>query len=504
MTNKFLSGLQDATNVAYTANGARAYATTNSSVLDFFSQGGALRARTTQDKIALFTKAFAEDKLLALKALFYFRDVRGGQGERQTFRDILRYLANSQPEVIAKNIDLIPYFGRWDDLYELDGTKLEDLAYATLRAKFIEDLSSKNPSLLGKWLKSENASSPRTRKLGAKTRKAFGLTPRIYRKALSDLRERISIVETDLTEKNYDAIDYSKLPSQAGLRYRQAFYRNDAERYTSFIDAAKKGVDVNGKEVKINTKTLYPYEIVSKILDGGMRYYGNKYYASVGNVADMEALDAMWVNLPDYFDGAEENSICVVDTSGSMSGQPMNIAVSLGIYTAERNKGAFKDHFITFSENPKLQKIQGSNIVEKVTNLARADWQMSTNIEKVFDLILNTAVKEGLSQDELPQRIYIISDMQFNAAVKGGNNEALFKNLAKRFASNGYTMPALVFWNVNAFANNAPMTMNELGVQLVSGASPSIFTNLLKNKLATAYEMMLDVLNQERYNLVQV
>lgn len=518
LTN-FLNHLSNATNVAHTENGARAFATTNSSLLDFFSQGGALRNRSVNEKIRLFTKAFAEDNLLALKALFYFRDVIEGQGERQLFRDIIRYMANGpQRDALAKNLHLIPSFGRWDDLYSLDSTPLEAQAYSLMKAQYVADLKSENPSLLGKWLKSENSSSPITRKLAKKTRQNFGLASKdrkadmglagVYRKSLSSLRSRINILETQMSEKEWDEIDYSTVPSQAGLKYRQAFYRNDEVRYTDFIEAAKTGKVVikDDKEVKvkINTKTLYPYQIVEKIFTGGMHRISNKMYGAVRDTNEGDVLDAMWNNLPDYFDGSSENSICVVDTSGSMSGQPLNVAVSLGIYAAERNAGAFKDHFITFSENPKLQKIEGSSIAEKVNNLSRAQWNMSTDIEKVFDLILNTAVANHSSQDELPTRIFIISDMEFNAAKRHHNDKALFQVIRDKFTANNYVMPNLVFWNVNARSAQFPMTMNEAGVQLVSGFSPTIFTGLMKNKMASAYELMLNVIDTERYSAVTV
>lgn len=499
MTNQFLQGLQAATNVAHTKNGARTYQTTNSAVLDFFSQAGAMRRQDKNQKISTFTRAFAEDPLLALKALFYIRDVIGGQGERQTFRDILRYMANTHPEAIKKNLSLIPEFGRWDDLYELDGTRLEKEAYAMLRSQFVKDLSSEHPSLLGKWLKSENASAKKTRVLAKKTRKAFGLEPKEYRTALTELRRRISILETKMTEKKWDEIDYSTIPSVAGLKYRQAFYRNDEARYQAFLDSLKRG----DKGVKVNTKALYPYDIVAKIPLSSMSYIGGRFYTSFGQ-ADTDTLDVLWNNLPDYFDGKEENSICVVDTSGSMNGLPIQVAISLGIYAAERNKGTFKDHFITFSDHPSLQKIEGSNIVEKVQNLSRAHWDGNTNIEAVFNLILETAVKNRLSQDELPTRIFIISDMQFDMATGRYRNNTNYDAIDQMFVDAGYKRPALVFWNVNAQPNQAPATYNEVGVQLVSGCSPVIFKNLLQNVQTTAYDLMLDVLNNERYAAVSL
>jgi hypothetical protein len=504
-----LNGLKNATNVAYTENGARAYKTTKSAVLDMFAQGGALRQRSESDIISMYTKAFAENPLLAMKLLFYLRDVRGGQGERRTFRTIVKYMANNHPQAVSKNLWLFPHFARWDDLYELVGTKLEGEAFDLIREQFYNDLSTNQPSLLGKWLKSENASSPITRKLGRKTREVLGLSPKKYRKALTDLRQRINIVETQMSQKEFSTIDYSKLPSQAGLRYRQAFFRNDLERYTEFLEALKTGKTVDGKEVKINTATLYPYQIVAKIpLTGNMVYRGGKYYTNFTNVAQQEidVLNAMWDNLPNYFGDKVENSIAVVDTSGSMTsnnGLPIQTAISLGIYTAERNRGPYHNHFITFSGSPELVEIQGSNIVEKVRNMSQANWNGNTNIEAVFNLILQTAIKNRLSQDDMIERVYIISDMEFDACATN-RSQTLFEAIRLRYANAGYTMPNLVFWNVNARNAQFPMTMTDTGVQLVSGHSPSIFTNLLKGKMLGAYEMMLQVLEDARYSEIRV
>lgn len=491
-----LNQLKAATNVATTENGARAFATTQSALLDFFSQGGALRNRSDSDKISLFTKAFAEDPTLALRSLFYFRDVRGGQGERNTFRVIAKYMADRHTDSMRKNLALVPYFGRWDDLYAFVGTRLENEAFEIIARQFGEDVRNEHPSLLAKWLKSENASSFETKRLAKKTREALGLTSAAYRKTLSALRKRISIVEQQMSEKNWDEIDYSKLPSGASLRYRQAFYRNDTDRYQSYIDSLKRG----DAGVKVNVKTLYPYEIVHEIMGSGMTYLGSKYFASTReNIANADMLDAMWKNLPDYFGGNEDNSLVVVDTSGSMAGLPMEIAISLGIYAAERNTGKFHNHFMTFSSRPQLVELQGTDIVERVRNMSRADWGGNTNIEAVFNLVLDTAIKNSLSQDEMVERIFIVSDMEFDRCATGGNDVSLFQAIERKYMAAGYRLPALVFWNVNARNAQYPMTMNKTGVQLVSGASPSIFTNLLKGKMLTPYEMMLEVINDERY-----
>lgn len=496
MTN-LLNGLKNASNVAYTENGARAYATTGSALLDFFSQGGALRNTADSQKIALFTRAFAENATLALKALFYFRDVRGGQGERNTFRVVASYLANQHTDAMRKNLQWIPVFGRWDDLYTFVGTRLEKDALAILARQFREDVEAERPTLLGKWLKSENASSIETKKLGKLTRQTLGLTPKQYRQALTGLRSKIQIVETLMSANEWTAIEYEKLPSQAGMRYRQAFYRHDEAGYTNFVGEVTRG------EKKINTKTLYPYEIVHQILNGRMERIGTVYNVGVREANDADVLNALWQNLPDYFDGKTENSLAVVDTSGSMSGLPIEIAISLGIYTAERNRGAFHNHFMTFSNRPALVELQGTGIVERVRNLSRAQWDMNTNIEAVFDLILATAVKNNISEDEMVKRIFIISDMEFDRCATGGNDKALFDTIRERYERAGIKMPDLVFWNVNARNIQSPSTMSATGVQLVSGASPSIFTNLLKGRLLTAYELMLNVLEADRYVVIE-
>lgn len=335
-------------------------------------------------------------------------------------------------------------------------------------------------SLIGKWLPSLNASSYKTKKYAKIIQTSLGLTPREYRKLLSRLRKAISIVETKLTEKNYEAIDYSKIPSKASMKYRQAFFRNDQERYTAFLDSLSKG------EVKVNAKTLYPNDIVGKILNS----WGT-------SEQDIKLFEGQWANLPNFIGDKNENSLVMADVSVSMSGEPMNVAIALAMYIAERNKGAYHNYFMTFSSMPELVKIQGSNIVEKVRNISRAHWEMDTNIEKALKTILDVAVKNKLPNDEVVKKLYIISDMQFNRCVEGANKN-IFHNLKLKFERHGYDFPNIVFWNVRAYGNQ-PMTMNELGVQLVSGYSPSILTQLLNSDGKTPYDFMLEVINSERY-----
>ena len=491
--NTFLDDLETGMNdgnVAYTENGAMAFATSGSKVLDFFSNGGALRARSEGDIAAVFERAFTEDPLLATKAMFYFRDIRGGQGERRTFRTLLTHCADNHPEAIQPNLALIAEYGRWDDLYSLVGTPLEADIWPLIDVQLAEDAVADNPSLLAKWLASENASSPKTKRYGRKTREALNMTPRQYRRTLSAIRRKIGLVEQLISTNKWDGIKYDKIPSKAGLQYRKAFYRHDEERYAHFLQQVKSG------EKKMNAATLYPYEIVEKV-------YGNYWYGTMP-ANEVAALDAAWESLPNYFGDTGSSGIVVADVSGSMHGRPITVSISLAMYTAERNTGPYKDKFITFSAHPRLQTVTGNNIAEKVKNLNSADWDMNTNVKAVFDLILQTAVSKKASQDDIPTHLYIVSDMEFDYCASSGVNERLFQTIDREYKAAGYKMPFLVFWNVNSRNDQQPMSMDQRGFQLVSGCSPSIFTSLLSNKAVSAYDLMLEVLNKDRYAAIRV
>lgn len=506
MSNAMLNGLQQATNVAFTENGATARKTTGSEMLDFFSHGGALRENLSR-AITLFSRAYAEEPELALKAMFYFRDIRGGQGQRQAFREQLKYLANLNPDVMLKNFKNIPEYGRWDDLYSFMDTKIQGEVLDFMKEQFEKDLDTVRDegenariSLLGKWLKSENASGLVTKHLGSVTRRHFGLTSRQYRKALSLLRKQINIVERKISSGEWEDIEYKSVPSNAMMKYRKAFSKHDGQRFKQYIEDVKSG------KTKINSGVLYPYEIVEKIL---VSPYGNK------SVIDPDVAQAMWEGLPNYVDEDEqENAIAVVDTSGSMTGRPINVAVSLGIYLAERAKGVYSNTFITFSAEPELQKVIGNNITEKVRNLITAKWAMNTNIEKVFNLILNVAINYKINQENMLDRIYIISDMEFDNCTSGQSgwgstrhsiwNKTLMQEMRQRFMDQGYQIPELVFWNVNARNSQHPMSTDDRGFLNVSGFSPSIFKSLIGYKYVDPIDLMNEVLLSERYEQIRL
>ena len=485
-----LQYLKQESNKTLTENGAATLKTTQSDCLDLFATIGALRRANEQEIITRFIRAFAENKDIAVKSLFFARDVRGGLGERKVFRVILNWLACNSPETVRKNLTYIAEYGRYDDLLSLFGTPVEKDMIAFVKEQLNKDMlaleNGGEVSLLAKWLPSVNASNKTTVLMAKKIARYMDMDDATYRKTLVRLRAHIKIIENNLRERDY-TFDYEKQPSKAMFKYRQAFIRNDGERYNSFLNRVATG------EAKLNASTLMPYEIINSAFNRRI------------SDDEIKALNASWEALEDY--GNDENAIAVIDGSGSMYGwgepMPITVALSLGIYFAERNKGAFKNHFITFSENPQLVEIKGSNIVEKVQYCESYDEVANTNIQKVFELILNTAKNNNLSQEELPEKLYIISDMEFDCCTRDASLTN-FEYAKKIFADAGYKLPEVVFWNVASRNRQQPVTKNEQGVALVSGCTPRLFSQVLDGSLTalTPYEFMLEILGNERYGKI--
>lgn len=465
--------MQQQVNKTLTENNALTYKSTTSKVLDLFSMGGALRTREPKEIEKFVSQALAEDKLLAIKCLFYLRDIRGGQGERRTFREGLKILSNYNPEETKKILHLVPEYGRWDDLFYLDNIEIDKI----IKAQITLDIKAERPSLLAKWMPSENSNSEKTRELARKVRIYLGYSSKNYRKLLTQLRNKIKIVESQMSRNQWNKINYEFVPSKATMVYRDAFKKHDEVRYGKYLTSVEKG------EKKINTKTLFPYEIVRQAKEEN-------------NVT----LELLWEKLPDYTRG-DEKALVVADVSGSMMGLPINISVSLAMYFAERNKGVFQNKFITFSERPELQEVKGNNLNQKIRNLERAHWDGNTNLQAVFDLILDTAVKNKVKKADMPATIYIISDMEFDEATSS-NDRTNFEVIKDKYNEAGYTMPILVFWNVSSRQDNVAVTQNENGVVLVSGASPSTFKMAIQR--TTPYEFMLSVLNSKRYKPLEI
>lgn len=463
----FIKNLFKETSKGETENGAVTYTRSGSELLDFYAQAGAMRKNPKQ-ALELFKKAFSEDNLKAVKILFYLRDVLGGQGERDLFRLCLEWLGTDYPEVFEKIVGFVSEYGRWDDLF-FDN----DACFRELHAQLYKDGDSEKPSLLAKWLPTINASSPATRNKARFMSQKLGFSnDKNYRKFVRDIRKKIKIVESQMSAREWEEINYSAVPSQASRIYKNAFLKHDPTRYGKFIEKATTG------EVKINAGTLYPYQIFNSVK--------NDY---------SKTLEALWNQLPDYTMG--KNALVVADTSGSMDGDPMSVSVSLALYFAERNKGQFKDYFITFSESPKLQKITGATLKQKMACIETGE-VANTNLQAVFDLILNTATKNNTPSEELPATIYLISDMEFDSACRTHTN---FEVIKAKYESAGYKIPNIVFWNVDARSGkNLPVQSDENNVALVSGFSPVIFKMAVENK--TPEQVMLDTINSERYSKI--
>lgn len=509
--NNFLNGLVNNTNYTLTENGALTHKTTKSDLYDMFAFGGAMRTRSEDDVVLLFANAYKENPLYALKCLFYLRDIEHGQGERRFFRVVLKYLANNYPDSIRKNIIHIPEYGRWDDLYSFVGTPCEKDAFDVLKKQLVLDISSKTPSLMAKWLKSENTSSKESRNLGYITRRYFHMTSKQYRKTLSVLRQRINVLERLMSERRWAEIEFDKIPSRAGMIYKNAFAKHDVDRIME--NAISYANFMADKNTAVNAKALYPYECVAKVLDivecDYFRYMSNGYKFKDNATTDRDVINKYWDNLTDYFNGASFNGIAIVDTSGSMinnrASAPINVAISLGLYCADKANGPFKNYFINFSDYPHLIRTDGVDFCDKVRRMLSAPWGGSTNVESAFDLLLKTALENHCSQEEIPQNLIIISDMEFNSCVTsndiGRSNDTLFEKIKKKWASYGYEMPHLIFWNVEARQNNIPITDSE-NVSYVSGMSPAIFESVMTGK--SGYDLMMDTLNSERYKNIVI
>lgn len=507
--NSFMNGLKAANNFTYTENGAVTHRTTQSDLLDMFALGGAYRNRTEDDVKVLFRKAFAENPVYALKCLFYLRDVRGGQGERRFFRVAIKDLAYQDADAVRRNLIHIPEFGRWDDLYVFVGTPVETDAMHVLRDQLELDVQCKTPSLLAKWLKSENTSSKDSQYLGNITRKYLGMSHKQYRKTLSILRQRINVIERLMSENRWDEIEFDKIPSKAGMKYKNAFARHDIERAKAgaqtYVDFAK---DITKS---VNAAVLNPVDIANQIFQ-----YGGYGYYSAPSQTDRLMWQKYWDNLKDYYNGAEAGDLAIVDVSGSMSGQPMNAAVSMGAYMAERCKGPFKDHFITFSNNPELVRFEGVDIYDKFQRARKADWGGSTNIEATFNMMLNVALKNHVPASDMPKTLYIFSDMEFNGCMSCGpvstsrwsyeqnigglrGINTLLENIAQKWAAYGYDLPRVVFWNLNARQDNIPALGGRFSY--VSGFSMTMVEEILSGE--DGYSLMMKKLNSERYSCIQ-
>lgn len=496
-------------NVSITENGAVGYRTTGKELLDMNFAITSMRKMNEQQIVDNFVKVIYENKLWAVKWLFYVRDARGGVGERRLFRICMKYLAEKHRDIAKATLNLVSEYGRWDDLLCLLDTNLENDVVELFKNQLDEDMKNMNEnkpvSLVAKWLPSANASSKETKKLAHIIISKLGVTERQYRKMLSKLRSYLRVVEVSMSKKEWSEIDYAAVPSRANLIYNSAFLRNDEERRRAYLESLQKG------ETKINAGVLFPHDIVHK-------YCESRGWSRRVKNSDDTTLEELWKALPDFVNGAG-NTICVADGSGSMTCSvggtditALDVANALAIYFAERSSGQFKDNYITFSNHPQVVDFSNAkSLREKIEIAFNYNEVANTNIEAVFDLILQTAINKHMSQDELPQNILILSDMEFDNCVgcKSGAGYAIkkptkrsFEIFVEKYAEHGYKLPRLVFWNICSRTGTIPVKENDLGVALVSGFSPAIVKMVLGNS-TDPLDCLLEQLNSERYEAVE-
>lgn len=482
-----------------TENGAIGYQTTGKALVDLNFAVASLRSESEAQIVKRFLPAFYEDRLLAIKWLFFLRDVRGGLGERRTFRILMNHLAASDPHLAERLAALMAEYGRFDDLLCLFDTPVEETVLMVLKQQLEQDIQNMEQSapvsLCAKWMPSSNASSKNSKIAAAKLQQFMELTAKEYRKMLASLRAYLNITEVYMSDNRWEEIDYTGVASRSNILYRNAFLHHDEARRNQYL------ADVQESKAVIHAGVLMPHEIVAQYTTcAGWRISVN---------AEDAALEALWKNLPDKVSSAQ-NVLCVVDGSGSMmcpigngNTTALHVSNALGIYFAERMHGAYRNKFITFSGSPQYVNLSACKTFREKLELALSHNDCTnTNIEATFNLILQTARNSHLKQKELPQTVLVISDMEFDCAVGSRGTDTLFDTIKARFARYGYRMPKLVFWNVNSRTNVIPVRENELGVALVSGFSVNVCNMVLSNEL-DPFACLKKVLEGERYQKVE-
>lgn len=434
--------------------------------VDFFGSIASARSWHESDIIQVFENAMNEDPLIAMKVLFYARDVRGGQGERRVFRVCLEHLCSIYPEIFHKNLHLVPEYGRWDDMFYCSDSKVLELIK--------KGLEEKN-GLLAKWL-------PRKGGFANDVRKYLGLTPKQYRKLIVNLS---NTVEQKMCANEWRDIELAHVPSVAMTKYNKAFWRHIPEKFESFLQDVKEG------KAKIHADTLYPYDL----------------YRAIKRGDDPKSVEAQWDALPNYMKDNKNVVLPMCDTSGSMtwsfvSPTPIDVCVSLGIYISERNKGVFQNAFMTFSERPEIRYLHGP-LSRRISQLETAHWQMNTNLEAAFKTILNIAKTEGIDQKYMPDTILILSDMQFDGCVSNSDDTAL-QMIKREYEESGYKLPQIVFWNLNARVGQSPVTVRDNRTCIVSGCSPVILKSVLDGSILSPRSVMLKTVLSDRYAPVTI
>lgn len=478
-----------------TENGADALNTTGSKRVDFFAQAGSMRNLDELDKCNMFDGAFSEDARDAVVLLFHTRNPRGGYGERDTFIQIFKHLANQHPDIVEKNLWAVLEFGRAKDLYSLMGTKAEDAMWIFMKNQFYLDYENmkaeKSISLLAKWLATPDSSSEATKELGKLTAKKLGFnfkSLREYKRMLREMRAYLDIPEAKMATGRWHEIEYAKCASRFLLSNREAFEKHDKERWNAYIEKVNKG------EAKMNMSTVNPCDIFNKVCYG----------------ARVSDLDTMWNSLEDICKG---KVMPIIDTSGSMwwdehksNGMYAGaVAWSLGLYFAQRNKNCLKNLCMLFDNEAEFIEFTGTTLAQHIRTFETHKRYGSTNLESAFMLLLETAIDGNLEPEEMPDALLIVSDMQVNEI--GGFEDGkitIYDVMKKRYEEAGYKLPQVVFWNVAVRKPTFLAAKDDTGVSLVSGYSVNILKNVTDNIDSTPYELMRAIIDSEMYNKITV
>lgn len=478
-----------------TENGADALNSTGNPLLNLYGIVGSLRSRTNDEIIELFQDAAEFDFVYALKLAFYTRDVRGGLGERRVSRVIFEWLANEYPHEMVQVLPYVPFFGRYDDWFIFMNTPLKNnvvrLINEQLHLDFEAYMKGESISLLAKWMPSINTSSKETRNLAKWFANEFGYSESNYRKLLSHMRSKLDVVEKKMSANDWFSIKYAGVPSRAMMTYRKSFQKHDENGFSEYIESVTKG------ETKINSSTLFPYDIFEKMGFTHSSYSSNSHFSFQ---SWDKVLEEQWKALPNYIEDGD-NVIVIADTSGSMSGRPICTSVGLGIYFAERNTGQFHNRFMTFSSRPSWIELKGKTLKEKITCVPSI--VENTNLEAAFKLILSVAIQNNIPQEEMPKALVVISDMEIDEGSTQ-NKTTFQKNMQKQYSQAGYELPNIVYWNVASRQNIFHAEINDNGVQLASGQNPSVFKAILENIGTTPVEAMMKVLTSERYACINL
>lgn len=489
MYNTLSQIIANESKIKTTENGATAYNSLDNPVLTLFAQAGALRPRDEQEIREMFRQAYAYDSDLAIKMVFYIGDIRGGLGERRTFRICLNELAKLNPHVVAANMLNIAHYNRWDSLYELVGTSCENDMWDFMRSQFILDCAAyekKEPcSLLAKWMKSVNASSEETKKLGRMTMKALGFaSEKHYRKALAQIRKYLDVVETKMSANDWENIKYAQVPSYAMKNYRNAFAKHDAIGFNKYI------AEVQAGQSEIKASTLFPYDLAKVYTDA----YDWRDHCSI---PEDSVIEAQWKALPNYLKDDNTNVMCMVDVSGSMHGRPIASSIGLGIYFAQHNHGAFHNQFMTFTTNPHFITIEeGASLRSIVEDVYSKDVGYSTKLEAAFRALLRVAVAHDVPQEDMPKALIILSDNEIDK-YKNQRSVDFMTSMRQQYAARGYRLPKLIFFQVEARQSTFLTLGND--ALFISGQSAAAFKQVVDNIEGTSWDLVLNTLNSERY-----